>query len=60
MSIRIGGGPAVRVRDNGHDRGLRAMRERVATVGGTLHTGLAAGSGFLVEARLPVWAEVAG
>ncbi|MFJ9899012.1 sensor histidine kinase [Streptomyces sp. NPDC091280] len=53
---------AVRVRDNGpgrsaaHDsgHGLLGMRERAATVGGTLHTGPAPGGGFLVEARLPV------
>jgi signal transduction histidine kinase len=52
----------VRVRDNGpgqpatHDsgHGLLGMRERVATVGGTLRTGSAPGGGFLVEARLPV------
>jgi signal transduction histidine kinase len=34
------------------------MRERAATVGGTLRTGAAHGGGFLVEARLPVHAEV--
>ena len=58
---------AVRVRDNGPGpataeapgHGLLGMRERVATVGGTLHTGPAPGGGFLVEARLPVWAEAA-
>ncbi|MFE7171872.1 sensor histidine kinase [Streptomyces sp. NPDC057616] len=56
---------AVRVRDNGPGpataeapgHGLLGMRERVATVGGTLHTGPAAGGGFLVEARLPVRGE---
>jgi signal transduction histidine kinase len=53
---------AVRVRDNGPGQpaavssghGLLGMRERAATVGGTLRTGPAAGGGFLVEARLPV------
>jgi signal transduction histidine kinase len=30
------------------------MRERVAMVGGALHTGEAAGGGFVVEADLPV------
>ncbi|WP_307131275.1 sensor histidine kinase [Streptomyces aurantiacus] len=63
----------LRVRDNGPgpggpltgfshtaDRaghGLLGMRERAATVGGTLRTGPAPGGGFLVEARLPVRAE---
>ncbi|MCX5561006.1 sensor histidine kinase [Streptomyces sp. NBC_00038] len=41
--------------DAGH--GLLGMRERAATVGGTLRTGPAPGGGFLVEARLPVRAE---
>lgn len=55
---------AVRVRDNGpgpgadaSGHGLLGMRERAATVGGTLVTGSAPGGGFLVEARLPVRAE---
>ncbi|MEV0210341.1 sensor histidine kinase [Streptomyces sp. NPDC050788] len=56
----------VRVRDNGPGpvapgapgHGLLGMRERAATVGGTLRTGAAHGGGFLVEARLPVRAEV--
>ena len=58
----------LRIRDNGPgppmtagsavDRpavghGLSGMRERAAAAGGTLRTGLAAGGGFLVEARLP-------
>ncbi|WAU84695.1 histidine kinase [Streptomyces sp. Qhu-G9] len=37
--------------------GLLGMRERAATVGGTLRTGPAPGGGFLVEARLPIRAE---
>ncbi|MEW1829562.1 sensor histidine kinase [Streptomyces sp. NPDC088196] len=52
---------AVRVRDNGpgptvdlSGHGLLGMRERAATVGGTLRTGPAPGGGFVVEARLPV------
>jgi len=55
---------AVRVRDNGpgsegdvSGHGLLGMRERAATVGGTLRTGPAPGGGFLVEARLPVKSE---
>jgi signal transduction histidine kinase len=58
---------AVRVRDNGpgpegdslSGHGLLGMRERAATVGGTLLTGAAPGGGFLVEARLPVKPEEA-
>ncbi|MEV0736447.1 sensor histidine kinase [Streptomyces sp. NPDC050549] len=57
---------AVRVRDNGpgpaadvSGHGLLGMRERAATVGGTLRTGHAPGGGFLVEARLPVEPEEA-
>ncbi|WP_435879574.1 sensor histidine kinase [Streptomyces prunicolor] len=60
---------ALRVRDNGpgstgpgstpavSGHGLLGMRERAATVGGTLRTGPAPGGGFLVEARLPVKPE---
>ena len=56
---------AVRVRDNGpgpvaaglSGHGLLGMRERAATVGGTLRTGPAPGGGFVVEARLPVKPE---
>ncbi len=54
----------VRVRDNGpgppydQDRtgghGLMGMRERAATVGGTLTVGRSPGGGFLVEAVLPI------
>jgi signal transduction histidine kinase len=54
----------VRIRDNGPGappgghparagHGLLGMRERAATVGGSVRTGPAAGGGFLVEARLP-------
>lgn len=38
----------------GHGHGLLGMRERAATVGGDLRTGLATGGGFLIEARLPI------
>jgi len=34
------------------------MRERAATVGGSLRTGAASGGGFLVEAVLPAKPEV--
>jgi signal transduction histidine kinase len=50
----------LRVRDNGpgpsasgSGHGLLGMRERAATVGGSLRTGPAPGGGFLVEAELP-------
>ena len=52
----------VRVRDNGpgpaspaggQGHGLLGMRERAATVGGSLRAGAASGGGFLVEAVLP-------
>ncbi|MFD4528768.1 sensor histidine kinase [Streptomyces sp. NPDC058470] len=49
------GSDVSRASDAGH--GLLGMRERAATVGGTLRTGPAPGGGFLVEARLPVRAE---
>jgi signal transduction histidine kinase len=39
--------------------GLLGMRERAATVGGSLRTGAASGGGFLVEAVLPAKPEVA-
>jgi signal transduction histidine kinase len=54
LAIRVrdhGPGPAGDA-DGGH--GLQGMRERVAMVGGSLHTGAAAGGGFVVEADLPV------
>jgi len=44
-------GSAVAGGTSGH--GLLGMRERAATVGGWVHTGAAAGGGFLVEALLP-------
>jgi signal transduction histidine kinase len=54
----------LRIRDNGPGPGLPndpssghgvlGMRERAATVGGSVHTGAAPGGGFLVEAVLPV------
>jgi signal transduction histidine kinase len=52
---------AIRVRDHGpgpagdiDGHGLQGMRERVAMVGGSLHTGAAPGGGFAVEADLPL------
>jgi signal transduction histidine kinase len=47
----LGPGPAAAVRPDAH--GLLGMRERAATVGGSLRTGPAPGGGFLVEAVLP-------
>jgi signal transduction histidine kinase len=53
----------VRVDDDGHGPqengaapgvGLTGMRERVAALGGTLHTGPGDGGGFCVSARLPL------
>jgi len=52
----------LRIRDNGPGpgegpsggHGLLGMRERAATVGGSVQTGAAPGGGFLVEAVLPV------
>ncbi len=53
------------IRDNGPGpmngapvpgHGLLGMRERVAAVGGVLHTGPASTGGFKVEARLPIQA----
>jgi signal transduction histidine kinase len=47
----LGPGPGTDVRPDAH--GLLGMRERAATVGGSLRTGPAPGGGFLVEAILP-------
>ena len=56
----------LRIRDNGPGpgdaaaaagHGLLGMRERAAAVGGTLRTGAAPGTGFLVEAQLPTKTE---
>ena len=44
-------GPGPSASGSGH--GLLGMRERAATVGGSLRTGPAPGGGFLVEAELP-------
>ena len=56
---------AIRVRDHGpgpagdsDGHGLQGMRERVAMVGGSLHTGAAPGGGFAVEADLPVRSDI--
>ncbi|MFC1432696.1 sensor histidine kinase [Streptacidiphilus sp. N1-3] len=59
----------LRIRDNGPGasdaaefggHGLLGMSERAAAVGGTLRTGSAAGTGYLVEAVLPAKAEEPG
>jgi signal transduction histidine kinase len=50
-SAPAGSAPAGSAPQAGH--GLLGMRERAATVGGTLRTGEAPGGGFLVEAELP-------
>jgi signal transduction histidine kinase len=42
----------------GGGHGLLGMRERAATVGGSLRTGAAPGGGFLIEADLPAKPEV--
>jgi signal transduction histidine kinase len=53
-------GPGARgVPAAGTRHGLLGMRERAATVGGTLRTGEAPGGGFVVEAELPAKPEVA-
>jgi signal transduction histidine kinase len=52
LGVRVrdyGPGPAA----GGDGHGLLGMRERVATVGGSLTTGAADGGGFLVEASIP-------
>ncbi len=41
----------------GPGHGLLGMRERAATVGGSLRTAAASGGGFLVEAVLPAKPE---
>jgi signal transduction histidine kinase len=59
----------LRIRDNGPGpptaqpvaaagHGLPGMRERAAAAGGELRTGAAPGGGFLIEATLPVKAEM--
>jgi signal transduction histidine kinase len=55
----------LRIRDNGpgppatphNGHGLLGMHERAAAVGGQLHTGAAAGGGFLITAVLPAKTE---
>jgi len=49
-----GRGPASPAGHNGGGHGLAGMRERAATVGGTLETGPASPGGFRVAARLPL------
>jgi signal transduction histidine kinase len=56
-----GGAPGFSPRSHGRGDGIPGMRERAAALGGHLEAGPRAGSGFRVEARLPValGAEVA-
>ena len=53
--LDLGAGTASGPSTDGH--GLLGMRERAATVRGTLRTGEAAGGGFVVEAELPAKPE---
>ncbi len=46
-----------RTQPPGTGHGLLGMRERAATLGGTLRTGAAPGGGFLVLAELPAKPE---
>jgi signal transduction histidine kinase len=50
-------GPAGPTAAEGSGHGLLGMRERAATVGGSLRAGAAVGGGFLVEAVLPASPE---
>jgi signal transduction histidine kinase len=50
---RGSGGDGHGLDSGGDGHGLLGMRERAATVGGTLRTGEAGGGGFVVEAELP-------
>ena len=45
---------------HGGGHGLAGMRERAATVGGTVETGSGPGGGFRVAARLPFGGQLAG
>jgi signal transduction histidine kinase len=49
-----GPGPPVGPRDGPPGHGLVGMRERVAALGGELHTGVGSGGGFVVHATLPL------
>jgi signal transduction histidine kinase len=50
-----GPGPDPRAATGGH--GVAGMYERAAAVGGTLHTSLAPGGGYLIDATLPTEVE---
>ncbi|HWG01730.1 MAG TPA: sensor histidine kinase [Trebonia sp.] len=58
--VGVGSGPGTGTGTEpgtGDGHGLLGMRERAATVGGTLRTCAAAGGGFVVEAELPAKPE---
>jgi signal transduction histidine kinase len=54
--VRVRNASGARIRDDrapALGRGLVGMRERAASVGGSVHAGPTADGGFEVEARLP-------
>ena len=55
--VVLGAGASASASAEGPGHGLLGMRERAATVGGSLRTGAASGGGFLVEAVLPAKPE---
>jgi signal transduction histidine kinase len=46
--------------DTSEGNGIRGMRERAATLGGTMTAGTRPGGGFLVRASLPLRSAVSG
>ena len=49
--------PVGAVRANGAGLGLQGMSERVALLGGTLHSGTTPGDGFVVDVDIPLAGE---